>query len=287
MKLVQSAAALGSAMAKYRHSGKRIGFVPTMGNLHEGHLQLVRLAQQHADVVVVSIFVNPLQFDPHEDFASYPRTLEADSKKLEVLKVDVLYAPEEAGFYPNDKSEIKTIEVPDISDTLCGAQRPGHFRGVTTVVNRLFEQVHPDIAVFGKKDYQQVQIIRLMVQQQQLPIEIMAAETVREADGLAMSSRNQYLDKQQRSIAPGLYQTLKAMAGEIKKTGSVAKDQEQGAIEQLRRDGFIPEYVSIRRAQDLAVASAADSELVILAAAQLGKARLIDNIEVIFDSVNR
>ena len=280
MKLVQSATALGSEMAAYRLSGKRIGFVPTMGNLHGGHMQLVRLAQQHADIVVVSIFVNPLQFSANEDFASYPRTLEADCKKLEALNVNVLYAPDEASFYPSDKSEVKTVEVPGISDILCGAHRPGHFRGVTTVVNRLFEQVQADIAVFGKKDYQQLQIIRMMVQQQQLPVEIIAAETVREDDGLAMSSRNQYLDEQQRAIAPCLHQTLMAMAEEIKKTGSVAKNQEQGAIEQLRRDGFTPEYVSIRRVQDLAEATAADKELVILAAAQLVKARLIDNIEV-------
>lgn len=280
MKIAGTVPDVRREITALRQQGQRIAFVPTMGNLHDGHLQLIKTAQQHGDAVVVSIFVNPLQFGANEDFDAYPRTLQQDQAKLQALSVDLLFAPAEAEFYPADRESMTVVEVPGISDELCGASRPGHFRGVATVVNRLFNLVQPDVAVLGKKDYQQLFIIRRMVSDLGLPVEIVAADTVREADGLAMSSRNQYLDPEQRKRAPVLYKILCDIASAINAVGVVEPDLAQSAVVELQQAGFKVDYVSIRRQLDLAEAGSGDRELVILAAATLGSTRLIDNLEV-------
>lgn len=282
MKLVTTGPDLRSVISELRQTGCRIAFVPTMGNLHEGHLQLIRVAQQQADCVVVSIFVNPLQFEPNEDFVSYPRTLDEDKRKLELLNVDLLYAPDESNFYPRKKEELTIVEVPGISDILCGEKRPGHFRGVATVVNRLLNLVQPNVAVFGKKDYQQLSIIRLMTRDLGLPVEIVGVDTVREEDGLALSSRNQYLSNTEREIAPVLYQVLNYMADEIRQAGKARNDLMSNASSTLEQAGFDVDYISIRRQSDFTEAREDDRELVILLAGRLGSTRLIDNIELSF-----
>lgn len=282
MKFVTTAPDLRSVITELRQTGRRIAFVPTMGNLHEGHLQLIRVARQQADCVVVSIFVNPLQFEPNEDFASYPRTLDEDKRKLQLLNVDLLYAPDEAGFYPRKKEELTIVEVPGISDILCGEKRPGHFRGVATVVNRLFNLVQPDVAVFGKKDYQQLLIIRLMTRDLGLPVEIVGVDTVREEDGLALSSRNRYLSNTEREVAPILHQVLMNMADEICQAGKVRDDVMHNASSKLEQAGFDVDYISIRRPSGFTEAREDDRELVILLAGRLGSTRLIDNIELSF-----
>lgn len=282
MKFVTTAPDLRSVITELRQMGRRIAFVPTMGNLHEGHLQLIRVARQQADCVVVSIFVNPLQFEPNEDFASYPRTLDEDKRKLQLLNVDLLYAPDEAGFYPRKKEELTIVEVPGISNILCGEKRPGHFCGVATVVNRLFNLVQPDVAVFGKKDYQQLLIIRLMTRDLGLPVEIVGVDTVREEDGLALSSRNQYLSNTEREVAPILHQVLMNMADEIRQAGKVRDDVMHNASSKLEQAGFDVDYISIRRSSDFTEAREDDRELVILLAGRLGSTRLIDNIELSF-----
>lgn len=282
MKLVTTGPDLRSVISELRQTGCRIAFVPTMGNLHEGHLQLIRVAQQQADCVVVSIFVNPLQFEPNEDFVSYPRTLDEDKRKLELLNVDLLYAPDESNFYPRKKEELTIVEVPGISDILCGEKRPGHFRGVATVVNRLFNLVQPNVAMFGRKDYQQLSIIRLMTRDLGLPVEIVGVDTVREEDGLALSSRNQYLSNTEREIAPVLYQVLNYMADEIRQAGKARNDLMSNASSKLEQAGFDVDYISIRRQSDFTEAREDDRELVILLAGRLGSTRLIDNIELSF-----
>lgn len=282
MKLVTTGPDLRSVISELRQTGCRIAFVPTMGNLHEGHLQLIRVAQQQADCVVVSIFVNPLQFEPNEDFVSYPRTLDEDKRKLELLNVDLLYAPDESNFYPRKKEELTIVEVPGISDILCGEKRPGHFRGVATVVNRLFNLVQPNVAMFGRKDYQQLSIIRLMTRDLGLPVEIVGVDTVREEDGLALSSRNQYLSNTEREIAPVLYQVLNYMADEIRQAGKARNDLMSNASSTLEQAGFDVDYISIRRQSDFTEAREDDRELVILLAGRLGSTRLIDNIELSF-----
>jgi len=251
MRFVTASPDLRSVITELRQGGRRIAFVPTMGNLHEGHLQLIRVARQQADCVVVSIFVNPLQFGPDEDFVSYPRTLDEDKKKLASLDVDLIFAPDEADFYPRKKEELTFVEVPGISDVLCGEKRPGHFRGVATVVNRLFNLVQPDVAVFGKKDYQQLLIIRLMTCDLGLPVEIVGVDTVREEDGLAMSSRNQYLNNTEREIAAIMHQVLCTMADEIRQAGKIRDDLMNHANSKLEQAGFDVDYISIRRPSDL------------------------------------
>ena len=265
-----------------RAASKRIAFVPTMGNLHAGHRRLMEEARRHADAVVASIYVNPLRFGPQEDFAAYPRTPEADRALLEAAGVGLLFYPDDAVIYPRGREASTRIEVPGVSDILCGASRPGHFRGVATVVNRLFQLVRPDLAMFGKKDYQQLLVIRLMVADFGLPIEIIGVDTVREPDGLAMSSRNGYLTAAERQVAARLHATLQAVAGQMSDAGAVAGSVgpiEAEAMEKLAAAGFRPDYVSIRRQQDLAVPGPGDRQLVALAAAWLGRARLIDNLE--------
>ncbi len=280
MIVVGTISDLRREIAALRRQGKRIAFVPTMGNLHAGHLKLAQVARQHADAVVASIYVNPLQFGPKEDFAAYPRTPEQDRKGLEAEKTDLLFVPTDAEMYPRGLDVMTKVEVPALGDILCGQFRPGHFRGVTTVVSRLFNLVQPDVAVFGKKDYQQLMLIKLMVADLGLPIEIVGVDTVREADGLAMSSRNNYLSPAERQTAPKLYAALGRLRDRILKEGAVRPGMEADTARELETAGFRPDYISVRRAADLAEAGPQDKALVILAAAWLGRTRLIDNVEL-------
>ena len=264
----------------WRGSGHTIAFVPTMGNLHAGHLELVRRAKEHADRVIVSIFVNPLQFAEGEDFENYPRTLEADIRELEEAGVDALFLPDENMVYPRGVEDSTIVEVPHLSSRLCGKNRPGHFRGVTTIVSKLINLVRPDVVLFGEKDYQQLQIIRRMVDDLALWVDIVGVPTVREANGLAMSSRNQYLTQQQREQAGVLYLTLQQSAEQIMLGQRDYRKIEKNASKRLDNAGFRVDYVEICNRHNLQPANIDDRELVILAAARLGKARLIDNIQV-------
>lgn len=271
-------AELRAYLAHMRERRQRLAFVPTMGNLHAGHARLFNEARRHADAVIASIYVNPLQFGANEDFGAYPRTPVEDREMLLAAGVDLLFMPDDTDIYPRGAAAQTTVAVPGISDVLCGAYRPGHFRGVTTVVNRLFNLIAPEVALFGKKDYQQWLVIRLMVADLGLPIEIVGVDTVRDADGLALSSRNRYLSAAERAQAPVLYQTLKQVARRVC-DGAAPAAAETEAVDALRQAGFRPEYVSIRRAVDLGEPVAVDRELVVLAAAWLGRTRLIDNFE--------
>jgi len=255
-----------------------VGFVPTMGNLHAGHLALVEHAARRNAAVVVSIYVNPLQFEPNEDYGTYPRTLEADRAALEELGVAGLFMPDEATMYPRGMAQQTRVVVPELGQVLCGAARPHHFEGVTTVVARLLNIVVPDTAVFGRKDYQQLVIIRRMAADLAMPVAIEGVATARARDGLALSSRNQYLDEGERRIAPGLYRTLNDCAERIRSGAPVDQAVSHG-LETLTDLGFRPEYLEVRRQDDLAMPESEDHMLVILAAAHLGKARLIDNVE--------
>jgi pantoate--beta-alanine ligase len=254
-----------------------VAFVPTMGNLHEGHLDLVRQARAHADCVVVSIFVNPLQFGPNEDFDKYPRTLAEDCTKLEGL-ADVVFAPTVSEMYPQRQSVF--VAPPPIAEELCGAARPGHFRGMATVVLKLLNIVQPQVALFGKKDYQQLHIIREMVAQLNLPIRIIGGETVRAADGLALSSRNQYLTATERSEATFLRQVLSNVAQDVVRGVRAYPDIEAGAVAALAERGWQVDYVTVRERATLTLPQPADKSFVVLAAARLGATRLIDNLEV-------
>lgn len=254
-----------------------IAFVPTMGNLHTGHLQLVEIAKQHGQCVVVSIFVNPLQFGANEDLASYPRTLEADCEKLQATSVDVLFAPSEAEVYPTKQTI--TVSPPPIANELCGAVRPGHFAGVATVVLKLFNVVQPQAAVFGKKDFQQLFIIRELVKQLNLPIAIIGVETKRDEDGLAMSSRNGYLSAAQRLEAPRLQRALRLVVEAARKGEQDFAAIEAQTTQYLTQLGWVVDYISIRSVQTLLPADKTGRQLVVLAAARLGKTRLIDNLE--------
>jgi pantoate--beta-alanine ligase len=261
----------------------RTAFVPTMGNLHEGHLSLIRLAKKHGDPVVASIFVNRLQFGPNEDFDKYPRTLQADIDKLEKEGVYVLFAPTEKDLYP-EPQEYRVNPPDDLGNTLEGEFRPGFFTGVTTVVLKLFSCVQPKVAVFGKKDYQQLMIIRNMSKQFALPTEIIAAETWRAEDGLALSSRNSFLSESERAEAPALYQALNDAAQEVRNGNTNLIEIEKRAMEKLAQRHWNPDYISIRRRADLQSPNATDlqqhTELVVLAAAKIGGTRLIDNLEI-------
>jgi pantoate--beta-alanine ligase len=260
-------------------AGERIAFVPTMGNLHAGHLALIGEARAHATHVVASIFVNPMQFGPAEDFAAYPRTFEDDSAALEAAGCDLLFAPAVDALYARGLEAQTRVEVPGLSDILCGASRPGHFVGVATVVCKLFNMVQPDVALFGEKDYQQLLVIRRMVEDLAIPIEIRGVRTVREPDGLAMSSRNGYLTAAERQCAPALHAAL-VDAGAALHAGATVEAVEEAAAVALRAAGLTPDYVQVCRAEDLAPPGPLDHELVVLAAAFLGRARLIDNLRV-------
>ena len=262
----------------WKREGLRIGFVPTMGNLHAGHHSLVRLAREHADRVVASVFVNPTQFGPNEDFGRYPRTPEQDAAGLEAAGCDALWLPSVDAMYPYGPDNAVHMHVPGITDTLDGAHRPGHFDGVVTVVSRLFNQVQPDIAVFGRKDYQQLAVIRYLVRDLAFPIELVAGDTLREADGLAMSSRNQYLSAEERALAPTIHRTLLAMR-EAMAVGTHRARVEADADAALRAAGFVPDYTVIRRPDFTAPADGEGGPQVALIAARLGRTRLIDNLE--------
>jgi len=256
----------------------RIVFVPTMGNLHAGHISLMTQARTHGDTVVASIFVNRIQFGPNEDFDKYPRTFAADSEKLAAAGVDVLFAPTEADLYPEPQEYL--VEPPAIQNILDGEFRPGHFRGVATVVLKLFNIVQPQAALFGKKDYQQLMVIRNMVRQLALPIEIVGGETVRAEDGLALSSRNGYLSPQQRSEAPRLYRELNRIRDAIRQGETDIAKLEKGTLDALTAAGWQSDYVAVRQQSDLSMPKGVDVPLVVLAASRLGTTRLIDNIEV-------
>jgi pantoate--beta-alanine ligase len=279
MLLVESVADLRLQVAAWRRAGRRVAFVPTMGSLHAGHLRLVQVAREHADAVVASIYVNPLQFGPNEDFASYPRTLDADRAALERERTDLLFLPPDREMYPRGLGVMTRVEVPGVSEILCGAFRPGHFRGVATAVNRLFNLVAPDVAVFGKKDYQQLLIVRLMVADLAMPLEVVGVDTVREEDGLAMSSRNHYLSAAERKTAARLHAALNTARARLVAGEGIAGTEKAAAAE-LAAAGFRPDYVSVRRRVDLGVPAPGERELVILAAAWLGRTRLIDNVEL-------
>ena len=263
-----------------------VALVPTMGNLHAGHLDLVKLAKQQATCVVVSIFVNPLQFGANEDLANYPRTLAADCEKLQAAGADIVFVPTVAEMYPDfDGQDLKqsiTVQLPAVANDLCGASRPGHFAGVATVVLKLFNLVQPQVAVFGKKDYQQLFVIREMVKQFNLAIAILAADTVREHSGLAMSSRNGYLSSAEKAQSSQLRAELVSLSEQIKQQGRRANfsSLEQAAALNLQRQGWQVDYVAIRAASNLQAASADDTDVVVLAAAKLGTTRLIDNLSL-------
>lgn len=268
---------LRSQITSWRQQGKKIAFVPTMGNLHEGHLSLVDEACKRADVVVASIFVNPIQFDKQADLDAYPRTLKDDAESLRSRRCDLLFSPTTEIMYPPNGTSTR-VDVTGVGDVLEGASRPGHFSGVATVVSKLFNLTTPDVAVFGEKDFQQLMVIRQMVEDLNFDIEIVGHPTVRDDDGLAMSSRNGYLTSEERNTAPALYKTLlvlksQLMAGKMNYQALIDE-----ANEQLSQHGFKPDYIEIRRQRDLQPPEKDDKKIVILASAWLGKARLIDNV---------
>ncbi|TMS56737.1 pantoate--beta-alanine ligase [Imbroritus primus] len=279
MKVISSI----QALRDHLRGQNRVAFVPTMGNLHEGHLSLMHLARQHGDPVVASIFVNRLQFGPNEDFDKYPRTLEEDIEKLQKAGVYVLFAPSERELYPQPQ-EYRVEPPHDLGDILEGEFRPGFFKGVCTVVMKLFSCVQPRVAVFGKKDYQQLMIVRQMTSQFALPVDIVPAETVRAEDGLALSSRNVYLSPEDRAEAPQLYKLLQSVRGEVLADNSRIAEIEASALADLRARGWDPDYVAVRKRSDLLPPGPADiadnAPLVVLSAARLGKTRLIDNLEI-------
>jgi pantoate--beta-alanine ligase len=280
MEIVQHADALRQQLHLLRSNGGRLAFVPTMGNLHAGHLKLVGHAKAVAQHVAVSIFVNPLQFGAGEDYASYPKTVEMDEAALGSLDVDLLFLPGVEDIYPGGTQTTTTVVLPSLNDILEGEHRPTHFNGVTTVVAKLFNMVQPDIAIFGEKDYQQLLLVRQMTADLCMPIQVDGVTTVREADGLAMSSRNSYLAAADRAIAAQLYQTLLDVKTLVEGGEQDYAGVEEAARLQLEQAGFKPDYVSIRRAADLAEPMPGDGELRALAAAMLGSTRLIDNIGI-------
>lgn len=280
MEEVSTVEALREQLADWRLAGDHIALVPTMGSLHEGHLSLVEIAREHAERVVVSVFVNPTQFAQGEDFGEYPQTLERDKRRLKKVKADLLFVPDVETIYPFGIDNATSVTVPALTEELCGAFRPGHFDGVTTVISRLFSIVHPDVAVFGQKDYQQQLVIRRMAEDLSLPIQIVCGETQREEDGLAMSSRNQYLTDDERAIAPELHELIDDIGRGLASGQRNYDELESAAFQKLKALGFKPEYVSIRRAENLDVPDRDCDELVILVSAHLGKARLIDNLVV-------
>lgn len=267
----------------WRQAQQVIAFVPTMGNVHAGHLSLVQQALTQADRVIASIFVNPLQFGAGEDYHHYPRTLAADRAQLAQAGVHLLFTPTVTDIYPHGLETSTYVEVPELSSILCGAYRPGHFKGVATVVNKLLNVVQPDMLLLGEKDYQQLLIIRRMVADLFMPVKVIACPTIREADGLAMSSRNQYLTPKQRQIAVHLFQTLTQIRAHIKAGHRDFAALEQQGQQQLTAMGFQPDYVAVRCAHTLALPTAETSAWIILAAAYLGTARLIDNVRISLD----
>ena len=278
IETISQLASLRERVLAWKQAGLRVGFVPTMGNLHAGHQSLVRLAREHADRVVASVFVNPTQFGPGEDYERYPRTVEADLAALEEAGADAMWLPSVETMYPHGMQGVVEIRVPGVTGVLEGAHRPGHFDGVTTVVARLFNQVQAEVAVFGRKDYQQLAVIRYMVGDLAFPVDLVAAPIIREADGLAMSSRNQYLSPADRQTATAIHRALQG-AREAAVAGTPLRTAEQNAAARLAAAGFAVDYVAIRHRDLSATDSDASGPLVALAAARLGSTRLIDNIE--------
>lgn len=280
MQLISEISELREIRRTWQSSAKVIAFVPTMGNLHQGHLNLVREAKKQADIVVVSIFVNPMQFGPDEDLEAYPRTLQSDKRLLEELGVDVLFMPTANDIYARGLEQQTFVEVPGLSYMICGASRPGHFRGVATIVCKLFNMVQPNLAFFGEKDFQQLQVIKAMVTDLSMNLKVFGVATTREEDGLAMSSRNQYLKDSERKLAPTLYQKMHALADEIKAGRRDFSKLTQDYKLQLSELGFNPDYLEIRNIENLLQPGHEDQHLVLLAAAFLGKTRLIDNLQM-------
>jgi pantoate--beta-alanine ligase len=280
METITTVAELRALTKAWRLRDEPIALVPTMGNLHAGHLKLVQHAKAIAPRVVVSIFVNPMQFAPHEDYDSYPHTMEQDTEALMEADADVLFAPGVAEVYPGGARHTTSVVVPGLNSLLEGEHRPSHFNGVTTVVAKLFNMVQPDIAVFGEKDYQQLLIIERMVKDLDLPVRIAAVRTVREDDGLAMSSRNGYLKAAERAVAPQLYQVLLDVKTVVEAGETDFQGVERVAVQQLAEAGLAADYVSIRRQSDLGLPGARDRQLVVLAAARIAATRLIDNIKI-------
>lgn len=280
MEIITSTESLREQISDWRDAGDHIALVPTMGNLHQGHLSLVSLARAHAERIVVSVFVNPTQFGEGEDYDDYPRTEERDKRQLQRENADLLFMPDVDTMYPFGIDSATSVAVPILTDELCGSSRPGHFDGVTSVVSRLFSLVQPDVAVFGEKDYQQLLVIRRLVADLSLQIEIVSGPTIREDDGLAMSSRNSLLTEAERTVAPGLHSTIAETAEQLGSGNRDFQSLEQQGVVALQELGFRPEYFSIRRAANLETPNSDSHQLVILAAALLGKTRLIDNAVV-------
>ncbi|MBR9868424.1 MAG: pantoate--beta-alanine ligase [Oceanospirillales bacterium] len=280
MKTIYSIAELRETLGAERRAGKKIGFVPTMGNLHTGHIQLIHQSNNNADITVASIFVNPLQFGENEDLDAYPRTLETDQEKLEAANCDYLFAPNINEMYPNGQVIQTLIEVPGISDIHCGASRPGHFRGVATVVCKLFGIVQPDVAIFGEKDFQQLMVIRRMTEDLFLPVEVLGAPIARAQSGLALSSRNGYLSEEELATAPTLNSTICQTIAQINSGRRDYTAMQEEAQQILEQNGFKRDYYTICNRKDLQPAGPEDTQLVLVAAAYLGKARLIDNMVI-------
>ncbi|WP_133467837.1 pantoate--beta-alanine ligase [Paraglaciecola marina] len=279
MRVISEISDLREVRRTWQNSGKVIAFVPTMGNLHQGHLNLVREAKKHADIVVVSIFVNPMQFGPDEDLDAYPKTIENDKRLLEELAVEALFLPQASDIYARGLEQQTFVEVPGISYMICGASRPGHFRGVATIVCKLFNMVQPNLAFFGEKDFQQLQVIKAMVTDLSMNLKVFGVPTAREDDGLAMSSRNQYLIEEERKLAPTLYVKMQSMVNEIIDGRRDFNRLTEEYKIQLAELGFSPDYLEIRNDETLLQPGHEDKGLVLLAAAFLGKTRLIDNIQ--------
>ena len=280
MDTVTTIAAVRERVHAWRRAGLRVAFVPTMGNLHPGHVSLIVAARRLGERFIASIFVNPMQFGPNEDFAHYPRTPREDERMLAAAGCSVMFMPDVAEIYPNGSERATRVEVPGVSRILEGEFRPGHMEGVSTVVAKLFHIVEPDVAVFGEKDFQQLTVIRRMVADLCMPVKIIGAPTVRDRDGLAMSSRNQYLSTQERALAPSIYRALEAAAQRLRAGDVDFASIERAGFQALEHAGFRPDYFSVRNASDLSPATPAARELVILTAARIGKARLIDNVQV-------
>lgn len=280
MKVVDSIPALRELIADWKRSGKSVGFVPTMGNLHDGHLKLVKRAKAHNDKVIVSIFVNPMQFGANEDLDAYPRTIEQDKAKLIADGTDAVFLPSVADMYPAGLNAQTFVEVPNISDVLCGASRPGHFRGVATVVSKLFNMVQPDDAFFGEKDFQQLAVIRTMVRDLSMAVTVHGVPTEREESGLAMSSRNGYLSQEEKATASEIYQAMQRMKNSMEQGNKDFSSIESSEVAYLESKGFKNDYVKVVNAETFMPATADDKHVVIVAALFMGTTRLIDNLQV-------
>ncbi len=280
METVTTIGAVRERVYAWRRAGARVVFVPTMGNLHPGHVSLIETARRHGERFVASIFVNPMQFGPNEDFAHYPRTPRADEHMLASAGCDLMFMPDVTEIYPHGSERVTRVEVPGLSRILEGEFRPGHLEGVSTVVAKLFHIVEPDVAVFGEKDFQQLTVIRRMVAELCMRVEIVGAPTRRDADGLALSSRNQYLTPAERQLAPVIYATLEAAAARLRGGDAQFASIERSGVQALEEAGLRPDYFSVRRADDLSAPRPETRALVVLAAARLGRARLIDNVQV-------